>query len=120
MTSEATAIYTAITDQVGQAGEQEVEDYLASLVEQAIVYAEMRANWALASNDDRVKNDAYRTHVHDSVIYYVTIISRSLEQAGIKTTWFQQLVPSGNTNVDRKRIGDFACYICYLYAVSAR
>lgn len=51
-----------------------------------------------------------RTVTHNKVIYQLKILKGLASEQGNDVAWFEQF------NDDRKRIGDFACYVAYIYA----
>lgn len=77
-------------------------------------YQEMRMNWALYSREEKMEKDSLRTSIHDSVIIGFNMLSRYMEQNGLPTEWRCRL------GENRKCIGDFACYISYIYSINNR
>ena len=59
-------------------------------------------------------DDESRTVSHNKVIYQLKILKGLASEQGNDVAWFEQF------NDDRKRIGDFACYVAYIYALNAR
>ncbi len=55
-----------------------------------------------------------RTAKHERVIYCLKLLSRYLGQEGVDVSWFDAIEDN------RKQIGDFACYIAYIYSINAR
>lgn len=87
------------------------EDFVLASVE----YAEKRGKWLLTPIHERTESmDAYRTSRHDRVILSLKIIKRYMEKNDLDTQCFEGI------GEDRKRIGDFACYISYVYSVNSR
>ena len=60
------------------------------------------------------KKDEGRTAKHERVIYCLKLPSRYLGQEGVDVSWFDSIEDN------RKQIGDFACYIAYIYSINAR
>lgn len=89
-------------------------DLLRDLERSAITYAHLRASWAQANPEERLEIDPTRTAAHNSLIDGCNILARSMSKSGEDTAWRETL---GN---DRKSIGDFACYIHCVRALSAR
>lgn len=87
------------------------------LIERTISYAAIRSNWFLLTKEDRLEKDKSRCSSHNSFIGALNMISRFQEKKGIKTTWRDQL---GDEKENRKKIGDFACFIAYIFGINAR
>lgn len=83
-----------------------------SLIEKAIRYAHIRAKWSSLTRQEKMDRDESRSLLHNSFISSIDIIARLQGDAG--SVWRKRLTD------DRKRIGDFACYITLFKALSAR
>lgn len=90
------------------------EELFEEFVSAAISYANVRSNWLLLTNEQKMDSDKSRTLKHDSVIIKMDVLSSYLIKNGKEAAWRKEL---GNS---RKRIGDFACYIAYIYGLNAR
>ena len=66
------------------------------------------------SNGERMEADKGRTIKHNAFIDSLNILTRLLNSDGISTPWREQL------GDDRKRIGDFACFVAYIVGISNR
>ena len=84
----------------------------ADMVARAIRYAHIRAGWAALTREQKRDQDASRTSAHDAFIASLNIVARTQGDTG--TGW------RGRLSDDRKRIGDFACYIALFEAIEAR
>lgn len=82
------------------------------MISNAVYYANIRAGWNALSQEQKRNTDESRTMAHDAFISSITSIARLEEEIGAK--WLQQL------SDDRKRIGDFACYIALFQGIDAR
>jgi len=80
----------------------------------AMTYAHLRAQWALAPSDERSEMDSARTAAHNALIDSCNILSRAMTRSGEDSSWRASL------GDDRKVIGDFACHLHCLLAISAR
>ena len=80
----------------------------------AVAYAHWRAQWALATPDERRDMDAARSASHNVLIDSCNVLARAMTQAGEDSLWRDLL---GN---DRKDIGDLGCYVACSLAISAR
>ena len=78
-----------------------------SLYKAAVHYATIRAEWEFQSIDDRL--DAARTIVHNRFIDSCNILSREQAKIGEDNSW------RGAIGMERKLIGDWACYLnCFI------
>ncbi len=84
-----------------------------NLHEKAVRYARIRAEWNLKSREEKIKADEGRTMAHNSFIAAVNMLARFQKDAGKE---WQDILGKE----DRKRIGDFACYISLFLALDAR
>jgi hypothetical protein len=84
------------------------------LLKAAIRYARIRADWALASDDQRRDMDDMRSRAHTAFIDCCNILSRAMAKSGEDNTWRARL------GDDRKEIGDFACHLHCLLGLQAR
>ncbi|HFI0450429.1 TPA: hypothetical protein ACGOY4_000395 [Streptococcus suis] len=94
--------------------DSEFLEYWKSLIELCAQYTEARGKYLtipIAENEAAGKT---RTRIHDSIIRQFNIIKRYAEKNGNDTSWFDEF------HEDRRRIGDFANYLTYVYAVNAR
>ena len=78
-----------------------------SLYKAAVHYATIRAEWEFQSIDDRV--DVARTIVHNRFIDSCNILSREQAKIGEDNSWRNAI------GMERKLIGDWACYLsCFI------
>lgn len=94
--------------------DEDAKDLFNDFLEGAIAYANVRAGWLLLSNDEKMDQDKARTLKHDSVINRINILARFYEKFGKDISWRTELGDA------RKRIGDFACYVAWIYGIRAR
>lgn len=83
------------------------------LLDAAIRYAGIRCEWARASVERRAEIDPARTRAHDVLIDAFNILSRETGRAGENNAWRETL------GENRRRIGDIACHLHCLIALSA-
>lgn len=102
----ATDIYVAIRATT-------LTDLFDDLLEVAIRYAETRVQW-LQSPEKRSQIETDRTACHESLIAACDILSRNMAKKGEDNSWRRTL------GDDRKRIGDFACFVHCILGISAR
>ena len=95
-------------------GDIEFEQYWLDFVKNAIEYTQIRSKWYLISREERQATDGSRTNKHNQVIMALKLVVRYLASEGVDSSWFDEI------ESDRKKIGDFANYITYIYAVNGR
>lgn len=108
---EALELYTAMTENLNR-NDEDIVDLYNRLIEKAVRYAHIRAEWNTLNREEKLERDSSRTAAHDSFIASVNIISRTEGEIG--SQWRERL---GNS---RKRVGDFACYISLFLSLEAR
>lgn len=80
----------------------------------AVKYSQSRASWPLWDREKRMEEDSSRTSRHNQVIDSINILARCLKAQGKAAAWRDVL------GEDRKRIGDFACYLVFIGSLNAR
>lgn len=108
---EALHIYTLIQENLNRTDEDIVGLY-NQMLQKAVRYANTRSKWHTLTRDEKLESDDSRTMLHDSFIASVNIIARTEGEIGAQ--WKELLTD------DRKRIGDFACYVALFLAIDAR
>lgn len=114
---EAGRIYNMLLDNANTEDE-DFADLWEDLMKVAVRYANIRANWYLISRQERMDTDDARTACHDSVISHLNAITRCMKMKGWDISWRDEL--GSDEFIHRKRIGDFACYLAYVYSLIAR
>lgn len=111
--SEAERIYYDLlnTPLIHQA---EFQEEWAIFVKLCAEYAHARAIWFTMSIDEKHSFDASRTTMHNKVIHQLQLLKALTNEQGLDSSWYEYF------KEDRKRIGDFACYVAYIYGVHAR
>ena len=92
----------------------ELAKLLEELINLAVDYANIRSRWLTMSAQQTVQMNEIRSQYHDFFIASINNLSRYMYLHGYENTWANLL------GDDRKRIGDFACYITYIQAINAR
>ncbi len=100
------------------------------LIKAAANYTGIRAVWHLTwvsgDRDDWEKANQDRSGKHDSFITRLAALTRLLQVTGRETGWAQKLGYDEEeraypmTGSGRKILGDFACYLTFAEALSAR
>lgn len=111
--SEAEQIYSSLLNSSNQL-DKEFQEEWTTFVLLCVEYASARGKWLTLSREEKLANDESRTVTHNKVIYQLKILKGLASEQGNDVAWFEQF------NDDRKRIGDFACYVAYNYALNAR
>ena len=115
---EAESIYQRMFDGCNLQDE-DIAQFWDSLIERAVFYAHIRAGWYLQSRQERMEKDAARTRAHDALINAVEIIASLQKSEGRDISWWEELRASGS-GLERKRIGDFGCYLALFQGLHAR
>ena len=90
------------------------QDLRDDMLEAAVRYARCRADWALAAREKRVEMDQARARAHQVLIDSFNILSRGLARHGEDNSW------RGELGDERRAIGDVACHLHCILAISAR
>lgn len=111
---ECEKIYMDIVHQIEIRQDCMAERLFTEMQKCAISYAGIRANWFNLSYGERAAADGDRTRKHDLFIRAKDRLAEYMYENKMNIDWDDAL---GN---HRKRIGDFACYMVFLIAVSER
>lgn len=111
---EALQIYTALTESVKKCSIEDVSDFYNDMVKKSCKYASIRSSWEFMSNEERMSADVGRTSSHNVLIDSVNILARVIKSDGIETAW------RDNLGDNRKKIGDFACFVAYITGICNR
>lgn len=115
--SEAEKIYAKIFMAASKTNVAFIEQW-NELVKASLAYVEIRGKWLLLDREEQLLIDSSRTIKHNTVIAELKSLVSLMEQQNWDTTWYQQICV--DERYTRKRIGDFACYIVYIYSINAR
>lgn len=91
-----------------------LKDFADILIKSAIRYAHIRVEWHFLSHEERAELEDERRIAHDTLISNCDVLARNMKNAGEDYSWRALL---GN---DRKRIGDFACFVHAITGINAR
>ena len=94
--------------------DRELSDLIQLMISRAIKYSEERMNWSQMTKQEQIAADENRSRIHDLFIISVTKLSEYMYKNKYGNRW-EDLLGS-----DRKRIGDFACYLAYTAAINER
>jgi hypothetical protein len=110
---EAAEIMDSIIPSTGS-NTPEVGELIKAMVCCAIDYAGIRARWGLLSTIEMARMNQTRSQYHDLFIQAIDNLAGYLMENRTKIEWRELL------GDDRKRIGDFACYISYIKGIDSR
>lgn len=90
------------------------------LVETATRYASFRSQWLLWDREKKQDNDSSRSACHNSLIVKFNQLARYLRLQGHKAAWRETLGYEEEDPYNRKRLGDFGCYLAFVNSLCAR
>ncbi len=111
---DAMKIYGKMAASVAECRMEDKMDFWDDCLKKAAAYTKMRNDWELMSREERMDADEGRSLMHDGFITSLNILSRIADKEGIDHSWRDEL------GEERKRIGDFACFITYITGISNR
>lgn len=113
----AEEIYTRILS-IATKSDMEFNRLWKIMIENAINYSNMRAKYSLQTLAERSEMfDTSRTTNHNVFMYSLEDVVFYMKEKNWNTDWFDQI---GTIKNDRKRFGDFACYLVFIYSLNAR
>ena len=110
--AEAEDIFRSMMTLVDERNE-DMGEVLDNLYRKAARYAGIRTNWTFLTREEKLDTDENRTSAHDSFITAIKMLSRI--QGKDSLVWTDKL-----DLTDRKRIGDFACYLAMSLGIRER
>ena len=113
---ECSKIYNYIIE-AANANDEEFKDYWKEMMNNAITYANTRAKWSIQTLSERREIDERRTRQHNDFMASLKLIASYMKEQNWNSNWFNQL---GTIENDRKRFGDFACYLVFINSLNAR
>lgn len=115
---EMEQIYQAIMNDIGS--DVEAKEFWEDFLEKAIEYAKIRLTWHTLTVEGKMEADSGRTSKHNSLIVKLNVLSRYLKSIGKECSWRDALGYEEDNPYNRKRIGDFVCYVGFIYSINAR
>ena len=85
----------------------------------AFDYAVARGRWQLADQEGRAGMEQARSLAHDRFIDACNALSRACGRHDLAQNWRRRW-GDGRSGEERRRIGDFACFIAWKLMVEAR
>ena len=90
------------------------------LLAASVKYAGFRARWLLLSWEEKAEQDASRTASHDALIVKCNQLARYLKMQGKEAGWRDVLGYEENDRYNRKRLGDFGCFLAFVNGINGR
>lgn len=108
---------------------EDFRDVWKETIQSSIKYSTIRAEWNLLTKEQKLDKDTLRTSLHDTVILNFILLERifKMNQWNAKL-WTEKLFLQGEVSMrkkadlkeHRKRIGDFANYLAFIYSLAGR
>lgn len=111
---EMIQLYDAMVLSIDQCESEYKKDLLDDMLKAACYYANFRAEWEFMERKQKITADKSRTMAHDSFIRALDILVRLIRNSDGDVSWFELL------GDNRKRIGDFACFIAFIIEINNR
>lgn len=80
----------------------------------AIRYAQIRVEWYFTNPEERIELDKERSRAHEALISNCDALARNMKSEGEDDSWRTKL------GDERKKIGDFACFVHAIIGISSR
>ena len=87
------------------------------LVEAAVRYMSIRAEWELMRREEKMKNALLRTSSHNDLILQVNVLAQHLRQSGKPALWRDELEDKETDPTCREVIDDFARYLEFVHEI---
>ena len=111
-------LHSDLLSEIGN--DAEAMELYGDLIDTAVKYAEIRARWMRFSREEKMEIDPLRTSHHDSLIIHFNMLARYLRMQGKEAAWRDQLGYEEDDRYNRKKIGDFGCYIVFVNSLGVR
>ena len=111
-------LHEAMLEEIGE--DEKAEGIYDRLVRAGTLYVETRAGWKLMPKDVRRERNDERTARHNNVIIGLDLLADYLREKGLPAAWRNEIGYEAEDKVNRKRCGDFGCYLAFINAINAR
>ena len=111
---DALRIYTEMTECISKCSAEDKMEFWNEFLMNAAEYTNIRNRWETMSLEEKIEQDKSRSLCHEGFMTSLNIISRLAKQEDIDISWWEEL------GQDRKRRGDFACFVTYITGISNR
>ncbi len=115
---EMAKLHQEMLSEIGN--DEDALELYEELVVTANKYSVFRSNWCVWSRDEKMDKDPGRTACHNSLIIKFNQLARFLNMQGKAAVWRDTLGYEEDDRYNRKRAGDFACYIVFINSIHAR
>ena len=111
---DALSIYTRMANAIAKCEHEAKTELWDDFIVRSYKYTLERCKWEFMEYQERIDADPSRTRMHDTVIDSIEILASLAKKEGMDISWRDDL---GN---ERKRLGDFACFVTYITGISNR
>ena len=111
---ECMQIYSKLAESITLCTLEDKNEFWNDFINRTARYTFIRNQWETMSSEERMAADDGRTQAHNVVITSLNTLARIVEHDGDDASWRLQL------GDNRKRIGDFACFVSYITGISNR
>lgn len=111
---DALSIYTRMANAIAKCEHEAKTELWDDFIVRSYKYTLVRCKWEFMEYQERIDADPGRTRMHDTVIDSIEILARLAAKEGMDTSWRDDL------GGERKRLGDFACFVTYITGISNR
>lgn len=111
---ECMRIYSKLVESISLCTLDDKNEFWNAFIDRAARYTYIRNQWETMSREERASADEGRTQAHNVVITSLNTLARIVERDSGDASWRSQL------GDNRKRIGDFACFVSYITGISNR
>ena len=112
------ALHGDLLDELGN--DPDAWELYEELVDAATRYAGIRAGWLRLPQEEKLRTDGERTSAHNYLSIRFNMMARYLRMQGKQALWRDALGDDEENGYLRKPIGDFGCYIAFVYSINAR
>lgn len=108
---------------------KDFQEVWEDIIKSAINYTTIRAEWNYLDNEQKAEKDPSRTMIHNTILNNFIVLERIFKlNSWNSNSWTKELFLQGEienrTRQDisehRQRIGDFANYLTFVYAINGR
>lgn len=114
----ALKLHKEILEEIGT--DQDAMELYEELSQTAAKYSYFRSNWSLWDREEKRSKDESRTACHNSLIIKFNMLARYLKMQSKEAAWRDELGYEEDDRYNRKRIGDFGCFIAFVNGINAR
>ena len=111
-------LHEEMIEEIGS--DSEAGEIYDELIETAAEYALLRSNWTTKPREWKLEKDDFRTSKHNSLIVKCNMLARYLRMQGKEAAWREELGYEEDDRYNRKRIGDFGCFLTYVHGINGR